>query len=294
MLRIANSSTSRRASGVACFEADRPSPPRSPAPAAGSPRRSPTCPAAPNGSARASSPTATRRKCDGSGCRASILRSQGAVSEAVARAMARGALRARAPHSRGRRHGHCRPGRWRARKAGRNRVVLLGAMHGARSASRGRAQALSRRSRGRAAQDGALGARTSAAPLIRSDVRCDCSSRRFPRRRSAVGSRPLPPALGLCREARRVPAENYHMTLAFAGEVSREQAAALRAVGAAVRCPSFEVYFRCLRVLAEARSCGGSGERLPPRLCSNLHHALRADFDRLGTAPPTQARFERM
>src|ERR1700733_4660284 len=88
-------------------------------------------------------------------------------------------------------------------------------------------------------------------------------------------------ALGVCREARLVRVENYHMTIAFAGKVSREQASALRAAGAAVRCPSFEVtldayeYWQKPEVaVAVARDC--------PAALLELHHALRAHFDRLG------------
>ena len=59
------------------------------------------------------------------------------------------------------------------------------------------------------------------------------------------------------------------MTIAFAGEVSREQAAALRATGAAVRCPSFEVAFDAYEYWQKPEVAGGCSERLPPRLCLN-------------------------
>ena len=82
-------------------------------------------------------------------------------------------------------------------------------------------------------------------------------------------------------DARRVPAANYHMTLAFAGEVSHAQAAALRTVGAAARLPAFEVCFEACEywqrpavVVAAASSC-------PPSLLT-LHRRLLAEFDRLG------------
>jgi 2'-5' RNA ligase len=91
-------------------------------------------------------------------------------------------------------------------------------------------------------------------------------------------------ALSLPANARRVSAENYHMTIAFAGEVSREQAAALRAharvIGAALRHPPFEVRFDTYEywqnsgvVVAAAREC--------PQDLLELHRAVRAGFDDL-------------
>jgi 2'-5' RNA ligase len=49
-------------------------------------------------------------------------------------------------------------------------------------------------------------------------------------------------ALELGDGARRVPCENYHLTLAFMGEVSNAQAASLRAIGPA-HVPVFTVRF---------------------------------------------------
>jgi RNA 2',3'-cyclic 3'-phosphodiesterase len=87
-------------------------------------------------------------------------------------------------------------------------------------------------------------------------------------------------ALRLPKEARLVPAENYHMTIAFVGEVAREQAVALRAIGAAVRCPPFEVCFDAYEhwqkpevIVAVASEC--------PAVLLELHRALRAGFDHL-------------
>ncbi|MGA2399352.1 MAG: RNA 2',3'-cyclic phosphodiesterase [Steroidobacteraceae bacterium] len=88
-------------------------------------------------------------------------------------------------------------------------------------------------------------------------------------------------ALGLPKEARLVPPENYHMTVAFVGEVSRELAVALRAIGAAVRCPPFEVCFDAcerwqkLEIVATVAS-------EPPAALLELHRALHAEIDRLG------------
>jgi 2'-5' RNA ligase len=88
-------------------------------------------------------------------------------------------------------------------------------------------------------------------------------------------------ALGVCREARLVPAENYHMTIAFAGEVSKEQAAALRAAGAAVRCPTFEVTFDAYEYWHKPEVAVAVASECPATLLE-LHHALRAPLDRLG------------
>jgi RNA 2',3'-cyclic 3'-phosphodiesterase len=87
--------------------------------------------------------------------------------------------------------------------------------------------------------------------------------------------------LALSRNARRVPVENYHMTIAFAGEASHDQAAALRSIGAALRSPSFEVDFDAYEhwpkaevVVVAANEC--------PRALRDLHGRLCADFSRLG------------
>ena len=86
--------------------------------------------------------------------------------------------------------------------------------------------------------------------------------------------------LSLPKFSRRVPSENYHMTIAFAGEVSREQATALRAIGAAVRHPSFEIRFDAYEywqksavVVVASRDC--------PRALLQLHHAVRVGCDNL-------------
>jgi RNA 2',3'-cyclic 3'-phosphodiesterase len=88
-------------------------------------------------------------------------------------------------------------------------------------------------------------------------------------------------ALTVGVDARRIPAENYHLTIAFAGEVPDERAIALRALGAAVRHPPFEVSFdayeywrRSEVIVAAVREC--------PRALLQLHGALLAGFDELG------------
>jgi 2'-5' RNA ligase len=99
------------------------------------------------------------------------------------------------------------------------------------------------------------------------------------RERLASAAQSLP----LTADARRVREENYHLTLAFAGEVSNSQAAALRAVGAALHSPAFEVcfdvfeYWRKSEVLVIAASEQRRG-------LLDLNHRLSAGFRRLGLA----------
>jgi RNA 2',3'-cyclic 3'-phosphodiesterase len=124
-----------------------------------------------------------------------------------------------------------------------------------------------------------MGTRASAAlGLDRLDVRLFFAALPAPQIRRRIES--VAAALSLTTDARRVLSENYHMTVAFAGEVSREQATALRTIGAAVRHPSFEVQFDAYEywqpsgvVVAAAREC--------PQALRELHRVLRAGFDRL-------------
>jgi 2'-5' RNA ligase len=87
--------------------------------------------------------------------------------------------------------------------------------------------------------------------------------------------------LRLPGEARRIPAQNYHLTLAFAGEVSNAQGAALRGVGAAVRSPAFDV---CLKAQEYWQKSGivvvTVGDE-PPALRA-LQQRLRTALDQLG------------
>jgi 2'-5' RNA ligase len=73
-----------------------------------------------------------------------------------------------------------------------------------------------------------------------------------------------------------VPSENYHMTLAFIGEVSAPLAA-LKAVGAAQRAPAFTARFDGYEywpapsvVVARASSCPAPLEDLRRGLCVDL------------------------
>jgi RNA 2',3'-cyclic 3'-phosphodiesterase len=90
-------------------------------------------------------------------------------------------------------------------------------------------------------------------------------------------------ALRLRREARPVPAQNYHMTLAFAGEVSTAQGAALRAVGAELRSPAFDV---CLNVQEywQKSEVVVVATRDEPAALRVLLQRLRAELDHLGLA----------
>ncbi len=86
--------------------------------------------------------------------------------------------------------------------------------------------------------------------------------------------------IGLPKDARRVAAENYHMTIAFVGGASPEQAIALRAIGAAMRCPPFDVCFDTCEYWQKSEVVAAVASRCPAVLLE-LHRALRADFERL-------------
>jgi 2'-5' RNA ligase len=159
-------------------------------------------------------------------------------------------------------------------------VVLLGEDARPAPGSRGRAQALSRQPRGRAAQDGALGARAADAPLIRSIlVRLFFAAFPTPQIRRRIASAAV--AIGLPKEARLVLPDNYHMTVAFVGDVSREQAVALRAIGAAVRCPPFEVCFDTCESWQKPEIVVAVANE-PHAVLLELHRALHAEIGRLG------------
>jgi 2'-5' RNA ligase len=90
-------------------------------------------------------------------------------------------------------------------------------------------------------------------------------------------------AFGLPADARLVPPENYHLTIAFAGEVSNPRAAALRSVGAAVRSAAFEICFDvCEHWVNSAVIVAVASER--PAALVELHRLLRLQFERLGLA----------
>jgi RNA 2',3'-cyclic 3'-phosphodiesterase len=97
----------------------------------------------------------------------------------------------------------------------------------------------------------------------------------------AVGELDLP------SEARLVPAESYHVTLAFAGDVSNARAAALRSVGAALRCSAFDIQLDLCEHWPRSAVVVAAASEFPPAL-AELHRLLRVEFDRLGVPAETQ------
>jgi 2'-5' RNA ligase len=87
--------------------------------------------------------------------------------------------------------------------------------------------------------------------------------------------------LRLAPDARRVPAESLHLTVAFAGEVSQAQTAALRAVGAAVRPAAFAVSFASYEYWHKSEVVVAAAIGCPSELL-DLHRRLRGEFERLG------------
>jgi len=90
-------------------------------------------------------------------------------------------------------------------------------------------------------------------------------------------------ALRLAPETRRVPAENYHLTVAFAGEVSQAQARALRAVRAAERPAAFAISFTSYELWHRSEALVAAVSDCPPQLL-DLHRRLCAELEGLGLA----------
>ena len=88
-------------------------------------------------------------------------------------------------------------------------------------------------------------------------------------------------APGLSADARLVPAENYHLTLAFAGDVSNAQAAALRLAGAAVRSAAFEVRLDVYEYWPKSGVVVAAASE-PPAALIELRRLLCIELDRLG------------
>ena len=93
------------------------------------------------------------------------------------------------------------------------------------------------------------------------------------RRRFAAAAQ----ALALGDGSRRVPRENYHMTLAFIGEVQREMLDLLKTIGAAQRALEFTVRLDAYEywptpsvVVTGAASCPAPLEDLRRGLCADL------------------------
>jgi 2'-5' RNA ligase len=89
-------------------------------------------------------------------------------------------------------------------------------------------------------------------------------------------------ALALGAGARRLPSENYHMTLAFVGEVSKTQAAALRIVGA-LEVPAFTVRFDTYEHWLKSEVIVMAASECPPAL-HDLQCKLHAELARQGFA----------
>src|ERR1700732_1553643 len=95
------------------------------------------------------------------------------------------------------------------------------------------------------------------------------------REQIAAASQPL----SLERGARRVPRENYHMTLAFVGEVAASQVPLMLIVGAAQKERAFSVTFDAYEYWPKPGVIVAAAHLVPAelhRLWRPLHHALAA------------------
>jgi 2'-5' RNA ligase len=90
-------------------------------------------------------------------------------------------------------------------------------------------------------------------------------------------------ALALADGARRIPGENYHVTLAFVGEVSNTQAASLRTMGP-VRVPAFTVRFDTYEHWLRSEVVVIAASEYPPAL-HELQCKLRGELARRDIAP---------
>jgi 2'-5' RNA ligase len=89
-------------------------------------------------------------------------------------------------------------------------------------------------------------------------------------------------------DARLVPAANYHLTLAFAGDVSNAQAAALRSAGAPLRCAAFEVRFDAYEHWPKSAVVVAAASE-PPAALIELRRLLCVELDRIGVAADSHA-----
>jgi RNA 2',3'-cyclic 3'-phosphodiesterase len=88
--------------------------------------------------------------------------------------------------------------------------------------------------------------------------------------RAAAG---LPAELG----ARRIPPENYHLTLAFVGEVAATQLKELQQVGSSQKVPGCTLAFDAYEYWRPPRVVVAAARRIPPELLelwTQLHRAL--------------------
>jgi 2'-5' RNA ligase len=84
-------------------------------------------------------------------------------------------------------------------------------------------------------------------------------------------------SLSLETGARRVPCENYHMTLAFVGDVAASQLPVMLKVGAAQKEYAFSVAFDAYEYWPKARVIVAAARLIPDelhRLWLQLHHEL--------------------
>ena len=84
-----------------------------------------------------------------------------------------------------------------------------------------------------------------------------------------------------------VPPENYHMTLAFVGEVPEAELAAVREIGASQRANGFTVRLDAYEIWAEAAVLAATAREIPAslaRLWERLHAGLASH--QLARNPP--------
>jgi 2'-5' RNA ligase len=84
-------------------------------------------------------------------------------------------------------------------------------------------------------------------------------------------------ALPLDGRARGVPPENFHLTLAFLGEVAAPQLGALQQIGRAMRAPACRIGFDAYEYWPESQvvvAAAGQSPAPPLDLCAQLHQAL--------------------
>jgi 2'-5' RNA ligase len=83
--------------------------------------------------------------------------------------------------------------------------------------------------------------------------------------------------LRLTGEARRVPAENYHLTLAFVGEVATSQLAVLQQIGRAQRATGCTINFDACEHWQETQAVVAAARQIPAALIE-LWTRLRQDL----------------
>jgi 2'-5' RNA ligase len=87
----------------------------------------------------------------------------------------------------------------------------------------------------------------------------------------------------VARGASPVPAENYHVTIAFVGQVPAARLPALQRIGAQTRTPQFELNFEALEYWPKPEVIVAAARTIPPALQAlwdDLHTRLTAqDFE---------------